>query len=547
MTGSNVNMDDALVRRYSQKVFGFALARTGNRQEAEDLAQEIAIALIQSVRPGRVIDNMDAWVHRICCFTWSNYMAKHKRHWRSDSSIDEIIVASGDPSPAEMLVADEAMRLLQREVAFLTKRSREITVMYYFHSMNVQQIAAALHIPPGTVKWHLFEARKKLKEGLSMSISKEQLSYKPLRLGVGHNGSPGPKGEPNSYFASLLAGNIAVAAYDRPLTIDEIARKVGAASAYVEEHVEKLKYSELMLETGGGRFQTNFLIQTMESHQRETAFLKSKSEEIAGDFLKAISSRLEAIKGIGFHGNRTNDTFLLWALIPFAVHKQYCSVKDAAYHAANGPIERPDGGRYIAVGNIKYDEDAYMSEVENREIVRKYATNGIKTRGNGGNLCGLQMESWWSGMTWREFDGPDLTDLGRIAEAIDTGRESSDYDKLTISRMAEKGLVTVEDGKPVIQIPFLRKTQYEKLTSILEEAMNDIEAGKKLESVHDGFVAIWEKLAPSHISKREINYFVLNQGMGIVFAIVEALVRLGQLKEPLHNEKQRLMTMVWEE
>ncbi|QYR22604.1 RNA polymerase sigma factor [Paenibacillus sp. sptzw28] len=546
MTGANVNMDEALVRRYSKRVFSFALARTGNRQEAEDLAQEIAIALIQSLRPGREIDNMDAWVQRICSFTWSNYVAKHKRHWRSDASIDEIVVASGDPSPPEMLVVDETMHLLQREVAFLTKRHREITVMHYFHSMNVQQIAATLHIPPGTVKWHLFEARKKLKEGLSMSISKEQLSYKPLRLGVGHCGTPGPKEEPNSYFTSLLAGNIAIAAYDRPLTIDEIARKVGAASAYVEEHVEKLKYSELMLQTGGGRFQTNFLIRNMRSHQQESAFLKLKAEEIAADFLQAIASRLEAIKGICFHGNRTNEKFLLWWLIPFTVHNQYCSVKDAAYHAASGPIERPDGGRYIAVGDIKYDEDAYKVEVENREIVRKYATNGIKFRENGGNLCGLQMESWWSGMTWREFDGPDLTDLGRIAEAIDNGRESSDYDKLTISRMAEKGLVTVEDGQPVIQIPFLRKSQYEKLMIILEEAMNEIEAGKKLESVLDGFVAIWEKLAPSHISKREINYFVLNQGMGIVFAIMEALVRLGQLKEPLHNEMQRLTTMVWE-
>ncbi|MDF2719998.1 MAG: hypothetical protein K0R28_6923, partial [Paenibacillus sp.] len=54
---SNNRFDEALIKKYSTRIFGYALAKTGHRQNAEDLAQEIAMALLGSVRSGKTIAN----------------------------------------------------------------------------------------------------------------------------------------------------------------------------------------------------------------------------------------------------------------------------------------------------------------------------------------------------------------------------------------------------------------------------------------------------------------------------------------------------------
>jgi hypothetical protein len=180
------------------------------------------------------------------------------------------------------------------------------------------------------------------------------------------------------------------------------------------------------------------------------------------------------------------------------------------------------------------------------EIVRKYATNGIKSRGEG-NLQSIQMESYWSGLTWRDLNGPDLTDIGRMAALIDSGGEMAEYDKLCAARLAEKGYIAVDNGRPSIRIPVFNKAQHAAFVGILEEALAEIEAKPKLESVHDAFVSLWTKLAPPHISQRETNYYAMNEGLAIVFAIMEALVRFGKLQEPPEADRKRLTTIIWEQ
>ncbi|RED51944.1 RNA polymerase sigma factor [Cohnella lupini] len=62
MTANNL-FDDSLLQLYSRKIYGFALSKTGHEQNALDLSQEISLGLYRSLRAGKQVDNMDAWVH----------------------------------------------------------------------------------------------------------------------------------------------------------------------------------------------------------------------------------------------------------------------------------------------------------------------------------------------------------------------------------------------------------------------------------------------------------------------------------------------------
>jgi RNA polymerase sigma factor (sigma-70 family) len=532
------------IRDYSKKIFGFALRKTGNHHHAEDLTQEILVSLLSSIQSGRIIDRMDAWVYRICCYTWSNYVSKEKRYWRT-SDISDLELQSDARSPEDEYGLKEELERLSQEVRYLSQLHRDISVLFYYENQSIKTISSLLQIPQGTVKWHLSEARKKIKEGLTMdSRSTDTLSLKPVRLNVGHCGSPGPQGEPNSYFDTLLASNICIAAYERPVTIEEIARSLGVSSAYIEDFIGKFEFSELIRKVGKSTFQTNFIIQDMKSNVAIAGYLKTKAEELADDFYSCLASKLDELKGLGFHGSQCGDTFLLWAIIPYAINHQYFRVKDQSYYAQYQPDERKDGGKYILQARIRYEEQDYQLHLPEPERTKKYVTNGIKSRSTG-KYSALQMETWWSGLKWRDFNAPDIVDMHRIVELIETGAEHTEYDKELISRMVKKGFVSYREGRLECLIPFFKPEQFHEFIRIIETALQEVDAKRKLEQVHDDFVELWEKLAPRHIAKKEIVYKAYQDGSSIIFAMLENMEHSGKLPLPAEEEKERLTTLMW--
>lgn len=538
-----INVDASIIQHYSKKIFGFALSRTGHHHNAEDLAQEILISLVRSLQSGKTIENMDAWVHKICCYTWTNYVNKEHRHWRN-ADVDAFELHDGSKPIEAELEALESAGQLRREIAYLSRLHRDILVRYYYEGRSVGDIADLLHLPQGTVKWHLFEARQKMREGMKRMETVKDLSYRPVTLQVGHIGSPGANGEPDRYLNSLLAKNIVVAAYDQPLTIEEIARKLSVASAFIEDYIAQFEYAELMVNTGKGKYQTNFVIDNINSRAREGAYLKQKAEELADDFYHNIASSLEAIKQIGFYGWDAPDHFLLWALLPYAIFHQYNRVKPWDYYAQYQPDERKDGGQYIVHASIRYTPEQYAERISDYDVIRKHDTNGIKSRGND-KYRGLQMETWWSGMRWRDFNAPDVIDMSRVVDLVESGAEHNEHDKMLISKMSEKGFVSYRDGKLACLIPFFKEVQYKQFLDIVDEGFRKIDAKNKLEQVHDDYVAMWQEMAPTFVPKKDIVYKGMQRGMSIIFAIMEYLERTGRIQLPSEEEKSRLTTIMW--
>ncbi|MDF2660605.1 MAG: hypothetical protein K0Q94_3396 [Paenibacillus sp.] len=534
---------DSEISEYSKKIFGFALRKTGNHHHAEDLTQEILLSLLNSLQSARQIDKMEAWVHTICCYTWSNYLSKEKRYWRT-YGLDGLELEDDSRTTEEEHEWKESLERLRREMSYLGRLHRNISVMYYYGNKSVKTISDELNIPIGTVKWHLHEARGKMKEAMNMEQGIGTLSLKPVRLMVGHCGSPGPKGEPNNYFDTLLSQNIAIAAYEQPMKIEEIARTLGVSSAYVEDTVRKLEYSDLIRKAGKDKYQTNFIIADIKSSAASAKYLKAKAEETADLFFRVVTSRLEEWKAIGFHGSRCGDAFLLWAFIPYAINYQYNRVKGKEYYAQYRPDERKDGGKYIVQAAIQYEDREYQANLTDFTRVQKYGTNGVKSR-NSGKYSAIQMETWWSGMKWRDFNAPDIVDMHHIIQLMESGASHTEYDKELISRMVRKGFVSAREGTLECLIPFFKPDQYEAFIEILESALQEIGAQSILEQVHDDFIGMWQSFAPRHISNKEIVFKAMNDGGHIVFAMLESMVHQGLLPLPTEEEKERLTTLMW--
>ncbi|MFI5350094.1 MAG: sigma-70 family RNA polymerase sigma factor [Elusimicrobiota bacterium] len=155
-------------------VFNLALRLTGNRADAEDLAQD---ALLRAVRalPGFRGDSLaSTWVYRITVNSWKNRVRAEKRRqfWRtvtlglvSGSEGDGEIrdVKSDEPPLDSDLEKAERSASVQKALLELDEDDRAIVVLREIEEKSYEEIGEMLGLAQGTVKSRLFRARAKLK------------------------------------------------------------------------------------------------------------------------------------------------------------------------------------------------------------------------------------------------------------------------------------------------------------------------------------------------------------------------------------------------
>jgi RNA polymerase sigma-70 factor (ECF subfamily) len=79
----------------------------------------------------------------------------------------ETDVASAAPSPLDESARAETREVLGRALATLNERQRMIVTMFDVDGMTSTEIGELLDLAPGTVRWHLHEARRALRGALS--------------------------------------------------------------------------------------------------------------------------------------------------------------------------------------------------------------------------------------------------------------------------------------------------------------------------------------------------------------------------------------------
>lgn len=533
---------------YAKKIFGFSISKTNNIQDAEDLSQEILLSLYNASEKINKVDNVDAYVYKLCLYTWSNFYRIQKRHW-NNLNIDMVENLSDINEIEELIEENERQRLilvLRKELAYMSKTYREILIKFYFEKKLIKEIAEELSIPEGTVKWYIYDAKRKLKEDIKVSNSSSIESYRPVTMLVGHCGRPGKNNEPNSYFKSLLYQNIAYAAYKKPLTTEEISRKLEVGSAFIEEALDNLEYSDLVKKIGN-KYQTAFFIYEPKDNIPLRDLMIEKSEEIALPIYEAIYKVLGKIKNVGFIGCDLDEDILMWTLYPYYIQTLLNKVEDYRELSKALPPEHKDGGKYIANGCIQVSEDMKYQRGKYAEVYVRYECEGIKTRGSDSNLNSYQIDSYFEGAIWREFNASDLDKLWRIAEIVRNSIKANDFEKIIIAEYVKAGYLSVDDEKVSFKFPIMTKEEKAAVDEIIGSEFEKSDMKKLLKGLAGKCYELWKGRTPSTIPDNDIKYRAVNDVSNIILGCMEYMERIGRLCTPKEEEKAALTTLVWKE
>lgn len=161
---------DRLFAKHRQGIFAYLRQRCGDAGLAEDVTQEVFVELVRRLDRIDPRRGVSGWLYRVA----RNRMIDVMRHRRFETLPGEDFFRSAarrrtsgeDRGPAAGLLAAERAARLQRVLATLPEKERDVLTMRYFGDLSFKEIAAATRRPLGTVLWQAHRAVRRLREQL---------------------------------------------------------------------------------------------------------------------------------------------------------------------------------------------------------------------------------------------------------------------------------------------------------------------------------------------------------------------------------------------
>ena len=152
---------DRVLAQYSDMIYKIALTRVKNREDAEDILQDVLVRYMVNEKPFESEEHEKAWLIRVtinCC----NKQVTTSWAKRVTTMDDLSTLTDGALGGLETKAENEVYQAVMN----LPVKYRDPIHLFYYEELSVAEIAAALGMKENTVKSLLLRGRKKLKDML---------------------------------------------------------------------------------------------------------------------------------------------------------------------------------------------------------------------------------------------------------------------------------------------------------------------------------------------------------------------------------------------
>jgi len=158
-----------IIERYQGKLFAYLYRLVGNREEAEDLLQDVFIKAYKNLRSYDSSRKFSSWVYRIAHNEAVNYIKRKslKRFisWEDISSTkDKLESSSMEDGADDAWIRKEAINDVDQAINSLPIKYKQVLLLRYFSDKSYEEISEILGKPVNTVGTLINRAKKKLSE-----------------------------------------------------------------------------------------------------------------------------------------------------------------------------------------------------------------------------------------------------------------------------------------------------------------------------------------------------------------------------------------------
>ena len=174
----NINSFNKLVDKYHSRIYSLTYQMTSNREDAEDLTQEIFIKAFEALPRFKGRSSFYTWLYRIGINKTINYRKKRNRNrpisidaLDQDITYDEVYAElDSKDSPLRHIGLNELQVKLNEAMQRLSLKHRTVVVMHDIEGIPHDEIAKIVGVSVGTIRSRLFYARRQLQADLGEYI-----------------------------------------------------------------------------------------------------------------------------------------------------------------------------------------------------------------------------------------------------------------------------------------------------------------------------------------------------------------------------------------
>ena len=173
---------DELIRRHQRRAHAVSYRLLGNSHDAAEVTQDAFLKAYQSIKTLESPDRFGGWLMRIV----SNLSLNKRRSRRKSSSLPADDLLSGQEGdteagvrsgraedPFQQVAGKELGERLRLAIEKLPQKQRVAIELFTIQQMPQKEVAEVMECSVEAVKWHVFEARRKLRD-LMKDVLKEQ-------------------------------------------------------------------------------------------------------------------------------------------------------------------------------------------------------------------------------------------------------------------------------------------------------------------------------------------------------------------------------------
>jgi RNA polymerase sigma factor (sigma-70 family) len=164
-----------LVERYRTYVFTLVLRFTDNREDAEEIAQDIFVKAYRSLADFRGASKFSTWLYTIVRTSCITFLRKRKMHTVSLDNEKASAEWEDRESGFRANTIEQRSRhgMINEAIRLLAPDDNQVITLFYKGEQSLEEIGKIMGLDPNTVKVRLHRARQRLKEKMERHFSQE--------------------------------------------------------------------------------------------------------------------------------------------------------------------------------------------------------------------------------------------------------------------------------------------------------------------------------------------------------------------------------------
>ena len=148
----------ALYLRYGNEIQSHIAGKLSCKEDVDDLSQEVFLR-VHRILASRVINHPRAYLHQIASSVVTDHFRRRLRRSAPPQVMEQldedVEIAAGEPTPEEIVIGHDTLRVLEAAIAGLPTKTREAVLLRAMDDLSYNEVARRMGISVKTVEKHL--------------------------------------------------------------------------------------------------------------------------------------------------------------------------------------------------------------------------------------------------------------------------------------------------------------------------------------------------------------------------------------------------------